>query len=229
MFKNLKPNKSCGFDRIPNEVIKNEHVILHIWEFFKIWFDTGFMSSVWLKAIVTPIPKGATVDPYVSLNYCGISLLSCVTILFIYLGFCVAFNTVQVISSWKGRGNQYIQFVRVLYCKLPTNSKQLPAFPLEAMLGTRTPASEVGGHHSPQVVSQKHILNNRLSRYFKEMNLFTDEQNGKYKMQKRRSCNDHIFTLYRLIKMTIQTHKSVYAAFIDLEKTFDKVNQELLF
>ena len=36
-------------------------------------------------------------------------------------------------GSWKGRGNQYIQFVRVLYCKLPTNGKQLPAFPLEAM------------------------------------------------------------------------------------------------
>ena len=31
-------------------------------------------------------------------------------------------------GSWKGRGNQYIQFVRVLYCKLPTNGKQLPAY-----------------------------------------------------------------------------------------------------
>ena len=39
-------------------------------------------------------------------------------------------------GSWKGRGNQYIQFVGVLYCKLPTNGKQLPAFPLEAMPGT---------------------------------------------------------------------------------------------
>ena len=38
-------------------------------------------------------------------------------------------------GSWKGRGNQYIQFVRVLYCKLPTNGKQLPAFPLEVVLG----------------------------------------------------------------------------------------------
>ena len=38
-------------------------------------------------------------------------------------------------GSWKGRGNQYIQFVRVLYCKLLTNGKQLPAFPLEAMPG----------------------------------------------------------------------------------------------
>ena len=38
-------------------------------------------------------------------------------------------------GSWKGRGNQYIQYVRVLYCKLPTNGKQLPAFPLEAVPG----------------------------------------------------------------------------------------------
>ena len=38
-------------------------------------------------------------------------------------------------GSWKGRGNQYIQFARVVYCKLPTNSKQLPAFPLKAVTG----------------------------------------------------------------------------------------------
>ena len=38
-------------------------------------------------------------------------------------------------GSWKGRGNQYIQFVRVLYCKLPTNGKQLPAFPHKALTG----------------------------------------------------------------------------------------------
>ena len=28
-----------------------------------------------------------------------------------------------VLHRWKGRGNQYIQLVKVLYCKLPTNSK----------------------------------------------------------------------------------------------------------
>ena len=40
-------------------------------------------------------------------------------------------------GSWKGRRNQYIQFIRVLYCKLPTNGKQLPAFPPEAVPGTK--------------------------------------------------------------------------------------------
>ena len=37
-------------------------------------------------------------------------------------------------GSWKGRGNQYVQLVKVLYCKLLTNGKQLPAFPLEVEL-----------------------------------------------------------------------------------------------
>ena len=62
------------------------------------------------------------------------------TILFIYLfgvlrrfQHCIGHITM---GSWKGRGNQYIQLVKVLYCKLPTNGKQLPAFPLEAMPGT---------------------------------------------------------------------------------------------
>ena len=39
-------------------------------------------------------------------------------------------------GSWKGRGNQYIEFTRVVYCKLPTNGKQLPAFPLEPVRGS---------------------------------------------------------------------------------------------
>ena len=43
-------------------------------------------------------------------------------------------------GSWKGRGNQCIQFVRVMYCKLPTNGKQLPAFPLEVGPGTELPS-----------------------------------------------------------------------------------------
>ena len=34
-------------------------------------------------------------------------------------------------GSFVGRGNQYIQLVKVLYCKVPTDGKQLPAFPVE--------------------------------------------------------------------------------------------------
>ena len=38
-------------------------------------------------------------------------------------------------GSFVGGGNQYIQLVKVLYCKLPTNGKQLPAFQLEVRPG----------------------------------------------------------------------------------------------
>ena len=73
----------------------------------------------------------------------------CSLILFIYLfGFLHRFQhcTGHIMTgSWKGRGNHYIQFVRVLYCKLPTNGKQLPAFPLENVTGIELQASEVGG------------------------------------------------------------------------------------
>ena len=40
-----------------------------------------------------------------------------------------------VTGSWKGKGNQYIQLVKVLYCKLRINGKQLPAFPHDIRLG----------------------------------------------------------------------------------------------
>ena len=66
-------------------------------------------------------------------------------------------------GSWKGRGNQYIQFVRVLYCKLPTNGKQLPAFPLEAVPGTELRPQRWEArvlplcHHGPSNVVLQHI------------------------------------------------------------------------
>ena len=59
-------------------------------------------------------------------------------------------------GSWKGRGNQYIQFIRILYCKLLTNGKQLPAFPLEAMPGIESRPQRWEArvlplcHHGPQ-------------------------------------------------------------------------------
>ena len=58
-----------------------------------------------------------------------------------------------MMGSRKGRGNQYIQFIRVLCCKLPTNGKQLPAFPLE-QTEPRPQRCEVRVlplcHHDPQ-------------------------------------------------------------------------------
>ena len=41
-----------------------------------------------------------------------------------------------MMGSWKGRRNQYIQLVKVLYCKLLAHGKQLPGLTLEAVPGT---------------------------------------------------------------------------------------------
>ena len=43
-------------------------------------------------------------------------------------------------DSFVGRGNQYIQLVKVLYCKRLTIGKQLPTFPHKVL----------GLNHSPQ-------------------------------------------------------------------------------
>ena len=55
-----------------------------------------------------------------------------------YLGVNIAFNTVGHVTmgSFMGRRNQCIQLVKVLYCKLPTSGKQLPAFSLWAWVWT---------------------------------------------------------------------------------------------
>ena len=50
-----------------------------------------------------------------------------------------------ITGSLEGRGNQYIQLAKVLYCKLRINGKHLPAFPLEVGLGMKPLMSEVGG------------------------------------------------------------------------------------
>ena len=61
-----------------------------------------------------------------------------IVLLFIYLGFYVAFNTVQVISQRVvGRAEETSTYSLSGFCKLPTDSKQLPAFPLEAMPETK--------------------------------------------------------------------------------------------
>ena len=49
-----------------------------------------------------------------------------------------------IMGSFVGRGNQYIQLVKVLYCKLLTIDKQMPTFPHKGP-GFEPPTSEVGG------------------------------------------------------------------------------------
>ncbi len=45
---------------------------------FSKYFDGCILKSVWLKAVMNYIPKGANKYPSVQLNYRGINLLYCV-------------------------------------------------------------------------------------------------------------------------------------------------------
>ena len=68
-----------GVDYIPNEIIKQPGLHYALFKLFVSIFDKGIVPSIWLKAIINPIPKGSSKDPYVPLNYRGISLLSCIS------------------------------------------------------------------------------------------------------------------------------------------------------
>ena len=75
--RKLKVQKAVGIDSIPNELLKQSGVHILLYKLFDL-FKCGIMPTMWLKGIITPIPKGAGKDPYVPLNFRGITLLSCV-------------------------------------------------------------------------------------------------------------------------------------------------------
>lgn len=75
----LKNKKATGYDAVPNEVIKCEEIRLLLCRLFNACFHNSIVPSVWGKAIIKPIPKGSDKDPYLPLNYRGISLISCIS------------------------------------------------------------------------------------------------------------------------------------------------------
>ncbi|XP_033730266.1 uncharacterized protein LOC117319595, partial [Pecten maximus] len=64
------------------------------------------------------------------------------------------------------------------------------------------------------------ILNRRLSSWLEENNILHDAQNG---FRKDRSCQDHVYSLYSVVKNCINAKQSTYSCFIDLRKAFDTV------
>ncbi len=77
-----KSNKAMGIDKIPNEILKNANCENILLKLFNAYFDLGKIPSMWLKAIITPIPKSNSNDPRIPMSYRGISLLSTVSKLF---------------------------------------------------------------------------------------------------------------------------------------------------
>ena len=73
----LKLAKVVGPDMIPNEVLKHGGIRNLLLQFLNMCFVNNVIPSIWRKAIIAPIPKSASKDPCVPLNYRGIRLLSC--------------------------------------------------------------------------------------------------------------------------------------------------------
>ena len=69
------------------------------------------------------------------------------------------------------------------------------------------------------------ILNDRICRFYEANGIMVDEQNG---FRAKRSCDEHLFTITNIIKSRNGKGLSTYAAFIDLEKAFDRVDRTLL-
>ena len=80
--RNIKIGKSVGPDMVPNEVLRREGIRNLLLPFINKCFIHNVIPTCWRKAIIVPIPKSASKDPYVPLNYLGISLLSCMYKLF---------------------------------------------------------------------------------------------------------------------------------------------------
>ena len=66
-------------------------------------------------------------------------------------------------GSWE-LGNQYIQLVKVLHCKLPTNGKQLSAFPLGVGPGTQ-PRSQSWEARVLPLCHEKYVVDFSLIKY----------------------------------------------------------------
>ena len=70
------------------------------------------------------------------------------------------------------------------------------------------------------------VLNNRLVKFAEENNIYVDEQNG---FRKKRSCEDHLFSITAVIRNRKKNRLPTYVAFVDYEKAFDRIDHRLLF
>ena len=95
-----KNGKSCGFDEIPVETLRNETDITFLHKPFHNCFEKGVNPSILSKGIIQPIPKNSTHDVRDPLSYRGITLAFSV-----YKLYCSVLN--MRLSTW-AEVNQFI-------------------------------------------------------------------------------------------------------------------------
>ncbi len=70
------------------------------------------------------------------------------------------------------------------------------------------------------------VINKRLLTFLESNNLLCDEQNG---FRANRSCLEHIYTLYTILKNRKNISLDTYVAFIDFSKCFDLIDRDMLY
>ena len=118
-------------------------VALTLW--YVMWAGLSVLIKCNNQAMVPVLVVKLAINPWTLMqdNFRGSVRLFCLFGVLRHFQHCAGHITT---GSWNGRGNQYIEFARVVYCKLPTNSKQLPAFPLEPVRGSN-PGLKGGSVH----------------------------------------------------------------------------------
>ena len=69
------------------------------------------------------------------------------------------------------------------------------------------------------------IIRERLTNFLEKECIIKEEQNG---FRKKRSCLDHLYSLYSIIENRKLCRKDTFVCFIDARKAFDRVNRILL-
>ena len=78
ILNKAKLGKAPGIDFMVYDVLKNGIAAKVLLSLFNLCFISMYIPSSWKKAIIRPIPKSASSDQRIPLNYRGISLLSVV-------------------------------------------------------------------------------------------------------------------------------------------------------
>ena len=77
-----KNGKAPGLDWLTYEVLKNKTALEALVKLFNYCLVNNCIPTTWSKGMINPIPKNASSDPRVPLNYRGISLLPVVSKLY---------------------------------------------------------------------------------------------------------------------------------------------------
>ncbi len=80
-----KLGKPVSCDVLSTEALDNDITYKFLFKLLQNCFETGVMPSLWLKGIITPLPKDNTLDPRDPMNYRGINLVCSMYKLYCYI------------------------------------------------------------------------------------------------------------------------------------------------